>query len=82
MMQNPTAQPLHAASQTPNATMTTASVINSTRMIRRRRFAPRVPYMSTAASRRMFMPAMVSSPGGPARFHAQQEPGRAESPDC
>ena len=24
----------------------------------------------------------VPSPGGPARFHAQQEPGRAESPDC
>ena len=86
MMQNPSARPprpaLDAASQTPNATMTTAPVMNSARMIRRRRFAPRVPYMSTAASRRTFMPAMVSSPGGPALFHAQQEPGGAESPDC
>src|SRR5271166_3712251 len=86
MMQNPSARPprpaLDAASQTPNATMTTAPVMNSARTIRRRRVAPQVPYMSTAASRRTFMPAMASSPGGPARFHAQEEAGGAESPDC
>src|SRR5271166_7136768 len=86
MIQIPSARPprpaLNAVSQTPNATMTAAPVMNSARMIRRRRIAPRVPYMSIAASRRTFIPAMVSSPGEPARLHAEQEPGGRDAPDC
>ena len=62
----------YAASQMPNATDTTAPATNSAKMIRRRRVVPWAPYMSIAASRRTFMPAMVSSAGGPrARLRCQ-----------
>jgi hypothetical protein len=50
-------------SQMPNATETTTPATNSAKMIRRRRVAPWVPYMSIAASRLTFTPAMVSSVG-------------------